>query len=131
VTGADATVTSSTSYVELPTASASITVPAGAAATLFISFSAESLCTGASGYCTARVVVDGNEAAPVVGNDFAFDSTDSGTETGGSWESHAIQRTVTGLAAGAHTVTVQYAVTNAAATLRLDDWGLTAVALRP
>lgn len=129
VTGTDATSTSSTSYVELPTASASITVPAGGAATLFISFSAESLCTG-TGYCTVRVALDGNEIAPVVGNDFAFDSTDGGTETITSWESHAIQRVATGVAAGAHTVTIQYAVTNAATTLRLDDWGLTALALR-
>ncbi len=130
VTGPNATSTSSTSYVELPTASAAITVPAGAAATLFISFSAESACSGAAGYCTARVVLDGNEVTPVAGDDFAFDSTDGGSEGTGSWESHAIQRVATGVAAGAHTVTVQYAVTNAAATLRLDDWGFTVLALR-
>jgi hypothetical protein len=129
-TGANATATSSTTFVELPGASASVTVPTGATATLFVSFSAESLCTGPSGYCPVRVLVDGNEAAPVVGNDFAFDSTDMGTETTQSWESHAIERVVTGLAAGSHTVTVQYAVTAATTTLRLDDWGLTAVAMR-
>jgi hypothetical protein len=123
-TGVGATTTSSTAFTDLPGASTSVTVPAGATATLFISFSAESLCTG-GGYCPVRVVVDGNEAAPVVGNDFAFDSTDDG-----NWESHAIERVATGVAAGAHTVTVQYATTNAATTLRLDDWGLTAVAMR-
>jgi hypothetical protein len=129
-TGVGATTTSSTTFADLPGASTTVTVPAGATATLFISFSAESACSGAAGYCTARVVVDGNEAAPVVGNDFAFDSTDGATEGTSSWESHAMERVVTGLAAGAHTVTVQYAVTAAAATLRLDDWGLTAVAMR-
>ena len=77
-TGANATATSSTTFVELPGASASVTVPTGATATLFVSFSAESLCTGPSGFCPVRVLVDGNEAAPVVGTDFAFDSTDGG-----------------------------------------------------
>jgi hypothetical protein len=74
--------------------------------------------------------VDGNEAAPVVGTDFAFDSSDSNTEGGGSWESHAIERSVAGVAAGSHTVTVQYAVVGGATSFRLDDWGLNVVAMR-
>ena len=130
VAGPAATSTSSTSYVELPTASASIDVPAGTTATILVSFAAESSCYGA-GYCSVRVLVDGNEATPVVGtNEFAFDSSDGGTETSSSWESHALERAVTGVAAGAHTVTVQYATTSATGTFRLDDWGLTVLAMR-
>ncbi len=130
VAGANATTTSSTAYVDVPTASTTVDVPTGATATLLVSFSAESACSG-TGYCSVRVLVDGNEATPVVGtSEFAFDSTDAGVETSSSWESHSIERAATGVAAGTHTVTVQYATTSAAGTFRVDDWGLTVLAMR-
>jgi hypothetical protein len=131
VTSPNATTTASATFADLPGASTSIEIPSGATATLFLSFSAESLCTGGAiaGYCPVRILVDGNESAPVVGTDFAFDSSDSNAEGGASWESHAIERSIAGIAAGAHTVTVQYAAVNGA-TLRLDDWALNVVAMR-
>lgn len=131
VTGANATTTASATFSDLPGASVSIDIPTGATATLFLSFSAESLCTGGAlgGFCPVRILVDGNEAAPVVGTDFAFDSSDASAEGPASWESHAIERSLAGIAAGSHTVTVQYAVVGATA-FRLDDWALNVVAMR-
>jgi len=60
----------------------------------------------------------------VVGNDFAFDSNDNGTETGTSLESHAVERSAV-LGGGTHVVQVQWRTTDVATTLRLDDWHLT------
>ena len=124
----DVSTTSSTGYTDL--ASTSIEVPAGSTATLVATFSAESACYGAASFCGVRVTVDGNEMTPVVGTDFAFDSSDSDTETSSSWESHALVRHATGVAAGNHTVTVQYRVSNGGATFRIDDWDLAVVAYK-
>ena len=101
-------------------------MPAGETARIYVIFSAESACYGggADRYCGARIIVDGNELNPAVGNDFAFDSTDAGDEGTKSWESHAIARSSETLSAGNHTVKVQIRTTNAATTLRLDDWAL-------
>ncbi|MEJ3748155.1 hypothetical protein WEI85_33325 [Actinomycetes bacterium KLBMP 9797] len=35
-------------------------------------WTAESACYGGTGYCSARILIDGVEAEPVAGNDFAF-----------------------------------------------------------
>lgn len=113
-------------FVNLPGASATLNLPTDANRTrLLVGFSAESACWGGSGaaYCPVRVVVDGMETLPAAGIDFAFDAADSGTETANSWESHAMERTLT-VGPGAHTVQVQWAVTSAATTFRLDDWML-------
>ncbi len=70
-------------------------------------------------------LVDGNELNPAVGNDFAFDSTDDGGRGRAiRWESHAMARSTDTLSAGNHTVKVQIRTTNAANTLRVDDWAL-------
>jgi len=116
-TGASAVTTSSTAFVNLAGATETITVPTGETARIYAVFTAESLCTGAGGWCIARITVDGNELNPVVGTDFAFDSPSD------SYESHAIARTSETLAAGAHTVQVQIAATSGE-TLRIDDWAL-------
>ncbi|MDQ3857833.1 MAG: hypothetical protein M3327_05205 [Actinomycetota bacterium] len=118
--------TTQRTFVDLPGARAALTLPADVnRMLLLVRFSAESSCSGGAGaqYCPVRVVVDGMEALPAAGLDFAFDSTDSGSETGSSWESHAMERTTT-VGPGAHTVQVQWAVTSAATTFRLDDWVL-------
>ena len=51
-------------------------MPTGETARIYAIFSAESACSAAApiGYCGVRIVVDGNELNPAVGNDFAFDS---------------------------------------------------------
>lgn len=113
-------------FVDLPGARAALTLPADVdRMLLLVRFSAESSCSAGAGaeYCPVRVVVDGMEAQPAAGLDFAFDSTDAGSETASSWESHAMERTTT-VGPGAHTVHVQWAVTSAATTFRLDDWVL-------
>jgi hypothetical protein len=123
-TSGTAASTTSTSYVNLAGASETVTVPAGETARIYTVFSAESACSGAgaSEFCGVRILVDGNELNPAVGNDFAFDSTDNGDDTAQSWESHSIARSSETLAAGNHTVQVQMRTTGV--TLRLDDWAL-------
>lgn len=128
VTGAGATTTNSAAFVDVPGASASIDVPAGSTATVLARFTAESYCAGggAGSYCSIRIVVDGNEAAPVVGNDFAFDAVGASDDF---WESNSVERSVAGLGAGSHTVVVQQAVASAT-SFRLDDWSLSALVLK-
>jgi hypothetical protein len=129
-----AQVTSSTSYVDLPGATTTITVPAGQRALILARFSAESNCVdGAAGdYCTTRVRIGGVSADPASETDFAFDSIDDpsnctnalfGTQCG--WESLSMDRSRGPLGPGTYTVKVQWAVTDAAVNFRLDDWSLT------
>lgn len=96
-------------------------MPAGETARLYAWFSAESACYGAGGYCIVQVLVDGNAMAPT-DSGTAFDSTNGGTETSTSWESHGFVRISDTLAAGSHTLNVRSRTTSASATLRLDDW---------
>jgi hypothetical protein len=91
-----------------------------------VTFSAESACYGAGGWCSVRVVYRQvgsdtiNEFGPVVAEDFAFDSSDSNNESSGSWESHAISRSAF-LPAGNYQIWVQARTTASNLTLRLDD----------
>ncbi|MCW2767053.1 MAG: hypothetical protein JWO11_3012 [Nocardioides sp.] len=121
-----ATITNATAFALVPGLSVAVTVPPGGGRIL-ATFSAESACYGSSSYCNVRILVDGTEMDPVVGTDFAFDSTDNNTETSGSWESHSTQRYSANLAPGSHTVTVQAAVTGATTSFRLDDGVLSAL----
>jgi hypothetical protein len=127
VTETTAQTTSSTSFVDLPGATTSIGVPAGERALILVRFSGESACTqtgAGSNWCSVRILVDTTEANPAAGLDFAFDSTNGGNETTGSWESHSMDRSLS-VGPGLHTVKVQWAVTNASTVFRLDDWTLT------
>lgn len=117
-TGAGASSTNSTSFVNLTGATETITVPAGETARIYAVFSSESQCSGGGGWCTVRITVDGTELNPVVGDDFAYDSV------GDPWEAHSIARSSETLAAGNHTVQVQVSTTSIATTLRTDDWAL-------
>ncbi|GAA1746254.1 hypothetical protein [Luedemannella helvata] len=109
----------------------SLSITAGAGSSILVTFSAESACYGATGWCTARVLVDGAEAIPAVGTDFAFDSTDINRETAESWESHSMQRVATARSTGTHTVVLQVAQIGTMVTARYDDWTLTAMAIAP
>lgn len=60
------------------------------------------------------------EMNPVVGDDFAFDSSNNSAELDGSWESHSIDRSRKG-SAGTYRVFVQWG-TVGGGTFRLDDW---------
>jgi hypothetical protein len=119
--------TSSSSFKDL--ISTTIDVPTGNTATIVAEFSAETACYGGTGYCAARIRIDGNEMNPNVGDDFHLDSTDNNTETSSSLEGHAMTRYSTNIGAGSHTVVVQYA-TVGSATFRVDDYALSIVAYK-
>jgi hypothetical protein len=98
-----------------------ITVPATGNYRAVVRFSGESQCAAAS-WCSAVITVDGVEANPKSGTDFAFDSP--GGET---WQSLSMDRTSdviagTGTAREA-TVSVNIAVIGGG-SWRLDDWSV-------
>ena len=115
--------TTSTSFVDVPNSTQAVTVPAGQTAKLYVFFTGESACYGAASaqFCSVRVTVDGNEIQPV-SSSFAFDSNEAGTATANYRASHAIVRVSDTLAAGSHTVKVQYQTSMGSTTLRLDNW---------
>ena len=119
-----AAITTISGLGDLAGSSTAVVVPAGSQAVISAEFSAETACSGGSGYCLAQILVDGTPMAPNAGTDFAFDSTDGSTETGGSWESHSMQRVSAVVPAGSHTVTVQVGTTINTTSLRVDDWTL-------
>ena len=98
-----------------------ITVPATGNYVAVVRFSAESKCDAVN-WCTARILVDGVEANPKVGPDFAFDSP--GGET---YQSLSMDRT-SDVIAGTGTarnvpVEVDIAV-DGGGSWRLDDWSV-------
>lgn len=109
----------------------SASVYGGAGSFIVANFSAEVACYNGVGWCSARILVDGVEADPVAGLDFAFDSTDNGTESFLSWESHAMQRTRTVAFTGVHAVVVQVAQVGAGVQARYDDWALSSWVIAP
>jgi len=131
VHGTDAFSTTATAFVALPGASVSVTVPTGTTRMLDARFTAETKCTGTSGWCAVRVVVVASSGAviemdPAVGSDFAIDSATGGD----NWEGHALERTSRFLAAGTYRVVVQTRVVSATG-VRLDDWTLAVEVIRP
>ncbi|MBI1886596.1 MAG: hypothetical protein HYS09_09845 [Chloroflexi bacterium] len=124
----DAQTTSSATFVDLPGASTTITVPSGEKALILARFSAESDCYGgaANDWCSVRILIGGSEAAPASGTDFAFDSNeDGGAASQGNWESHSMDRSRGALGEGTYTVKVQWMTVDTGVTFRLDDWSLT------
>ncbi len=119
-----ATVSNATFFNNVPSAFTTISVPSGENALILARFSAESACYGGTGYCSVRILINGVEMDPVAGFDFAFDSTDLGRETSGSWESHSMDRSRV-VGSGTYTIVVQRATTSASTFLRLDEWSLT------
>lgn len=128
VAGTEWTPTLSTGFADLPGATTDVTVPEGHQALLLLRFAAESACSGGVGICTVRLLVDGEEAEPAVGANFAFDSTDFDQKTSQSWQSHAMERVVGPLPSGTYTVTVQHAVSEEGVLFQLDNWLLVAEA---
>jgi hypothetical protein len=118
--------TSSTSYTDLPRATTTVNLPK--AGHILATFTGESVCNGGNpmSVCSVRILVDGVEMRPQSGFDFAFDGVES-ENLGGLWESNSVSRVSELLPAGAHTVSVQFGVTNPAAEFDLDDWLLQAL----
>ncbi|WP_157271219.1 hypothetical protein [Azohydromonas aeria] len=90
--------TTTTVFRTVPGLTTRVPVPPNSRVLVNVGFDAESRCSGGTGqnWCELRVVIDGAEGNPrasTYGPDtFAFDSTDGGSETLGSWESHAFSR---------------------------------------
>jgi hypothetical protein len=127
--GPDATEINSTTWVDLPGATLKFTVPAKQTNVFNARYTAESVCYGGPGWCSVRILMNGVETAPVVGIDFAFDSTSDGTASSEGWKGHAVDRskivTNNGTAPVTVTVLVQYSVTDSSINFRLDDWQFT------
>lgn len=125
VGSAASSLTSSTSWVDLPGSTSIVASPEGSSVLVAALFTAESDCVGAGGWCEVRMVVDppgatGFIALPPASEDAAFDSSHGGD----AWESHAIQGYLSDYGAGTYTVKVQYRVASGAAGFALDDWVL-------
>lgn len=123
-------VTSSTAFVDVPGASATITVPAGHTATVIAQFSAESTCSGgqAGAWCSVVLLIGATEMDPAEGSSSAFDSSDDGGNN--SFEHNALVRSKTNVSPGTYTVKARAAVTSGASpALRLDDLSLAVQAI--
>jgi hypothetical protein len=107
----------------------STTIAAGAGSHLLARFTAESKCSGGSGWCSVRILVDGIEADPAVGTNYAFDATDDSDD--GSYGGHSVERAFTVSSGGTHTVTVQAAIGFGNPDLWLDDWTLSVLSIAP
>lgn len=117
--------TNSTSFVDVPNTSQTITVPTGQTAKFYVFFTAETACYGGVGaqFCNVRATVDGTELQPTTSS-FAFASTEVGTATSNYRASYGLIRVSDTLAAGNHTVKLQYKTTSGPVTFRLDNWAL-------
>jgi len=102
-------------WTDIAGMSTSVTVPSGEKAILLITFSAQSLCSDASGattYCQIRVLVDGIAAPPGPVN---FDSAADGNSALAA-EANSMQFVAGPLNAGSHTIKVQGLVDEAQST---------------
>lgn len=98
VTNENPQTTSSLDFIGLPGASTTIFVPPQSIVLVNVGFDAETRCSGGgtqASWCELRINIGGVEGSPQsstsVGT-FAMDSTDQGSETASSWESHAVTR---------------------------------------
>ena len=96
-------------YVDVPGASVSMAVPSNTRALLLITFSGESRCHRGPNhdYCYVRVLVNGNEAQP---GGVVFDSGEDAANSveAFNWETNSMQFVYGPVAAGTHTVKVQF-----------------------
>jgi hypothetical protein len=122
---------SSTAWVDLPGAEATLTVPNGQTRLFNARFTAESICAGTvMGQCNARIVASGPggvvELDPA-NADYAFDSVGVSAavtdNNGDRMEGNAMERSKR-LGAGSWSIRVQRAVSDPRLTFTLDDWHL-------
>lgn len=142
ITSTKPRITSTEKFETVPGARSRIVVPAGTDVLVNLAFTAESRCNEpgsmAPNWCEVQMLVDGVEASPQASSfppdTYAFDSTDNGSETNSSWESHAMDRhrciiNSNSTVAKVVPVEVQWKVTNfdggAAPAFWLDDWSFT------
>lgn len=116
---------STTTWTEVATGV--VVVPEGEEVYLVITFNAEASCTSSNallGWCSLRALVNGTEASPAVGTDYAFDSSDEATESFRSWEARTMIRISGPHGPGTYDVAIEAANREATGSLRIDDWAL-------
>lgn len=126
--------TGSGTYTNVPGMAFGFTVPSGTSRLVDARYTAESACTGTSGWCTVRVILiyptgAALELSPASGTDFAFDTADP--DPGDIWEAHAIERSSPFLPAGSYRLYVQAKVVFGATSIRLDEHHLAVELVRP
>lgn len=93
--------TASADFQPLEGARTTILIPPRSSVLVNASFDAETRCSDFNsaagfGWCEVRININGVEGEPAasfdLGDTFALDSTDGGTEGDGSWEGHAVSR---------------------------------------
>jgi hypothetical protein len=126
------TATTSTSFVDVPGATTTISVPAGTKALILARFSATSTCVGPAqdSACFLRIMIykvgtTPTEAFPNGVNISTFDSEVAPNVNAVRKQAHMIERSRGGLTAGDYVVDVQDAVPGADTTLALVNWNLT------
>jgi hypothetical protein len=119
--------TQSRTYVDLPGAATSITVPSGQKALIVARFTGASQCGSLNpddDGCFVRVLIGGQEADPVNAGHFDTAECCSASSNGDSWESHAIDRSRGPLGPGTYPVKVQW-LAGAENDFMLWGWHLT------
>ncbi|SRR6266705_4634120 len=112
-------------WVDVSGATADVTVQDGTTALVLVRFSSGSSCLGpsaASPACLVRVLVDGAEAEPVLGNRSVWGTNCGGFQT--CYAALSIDRSAGPLDPGTHTVTIQAKPGNIQ-SLEFKGWTLT------
>ena len=117
------TVLGSSGWKDVPGSATAIAVPAGHKMLVNTRFTAESACFGSASICPVQVLIGGVAAGPANGSNVDFDSSEGGTESSASWESHSIDRSLI-LGPGTYPVKVQM-LAFAGATFQIEGWTLT------
>ncbi len=119
--------TTSTTFLDVPGATTTLKVKQDDTL-VTVRYSAESQCNGggAGNWCSLRIVAERNgdetELRPASGQDFAFDSVETGGD--GFWTSASMDRSIV-LPKGKYKIKLQWSTTSASTTFRLDDSSLT------
>jgi hypothetical protein len=121
-----------TEFLDVPGAELQVSVPPGAQSRLVMArFSAESVCSGGTGpqACYLRIVARKTPTGPIIAElqpsgGTIFDSTNAGSETLSSWESHSMDKSLR-FAEGDYTVSVQQRVTDSHVRFALNNWSFT------
>lgn len=116
--------TTSTSFVDLPSASFNLIVPSGADQLVMARFTAEASIYGpnvSSDWCAVRIMAGNTEMTPNSGQDFAF--ANAVIPNTSNWVGATMDRSMV-LHPGTYVIKVQYETTDTVDTCALDDWHL-------
>lgn len=118
--------TSSTTFVPIPGAETTISVPAGTRAIIKVEFFARSFCFGANPRCAVRIRIGGANAHPD-NWDLPFDVGEANND---QTEAHATQGSSNVLRPGSYTVRVHWKVDNAADSFSIDGFSMSVERIR-